>query len=66
MSDFLQTMAADAAVRFRAGECAAEAGWAFALEKRRVDAESALEGAHARMKTELINSLRTLTSQIKP
>lgn len=39
---------------------------AFALEKRRVDAGTALESAHARMLNELINSVRQMSAQIKP
>ncbi|HTI19184.1 MAG TPA: hypothetical protein VL598_16155 [Trinickia sp.] len=66
MIHFWQSMAADMRDRLRTAEWAADAGVAFALEKRRVDAQNALESAHGRMKTELINSLRQLTAQIKP
>ena len=66
MIQFLQSMAEDVGDRLRAAEWTAHAGMAFAVEKRRVDAGNALESAHARMETELINSLRQLTAQIKP
>jgi hypothetical protein len=66
MIHFWQSMAAHAADQLRTTDWAAHAGMAFAMEKRRVDAENALESAHGRMKTELINSLRQLTAQIKP
>jgi DNA-binding ferritin-like protein len=41
------------------------AALAFAEEKRRVDAQAGLDAAHSRMLTELVNSLRQLTQQIK-
>lgn len=66
MTQFWQSMAAHVADRLRTTEWTAHAGAAFAMEKRRVDSENALESAHGRMKTELINSLRQLTAQIKP
>jgi hypothetical protein len=66
MIQFLQSMAEHVGDRLRTTEWTAHAGMAFAVEKRRVDAENALESAHGRMKTELINSLRQLTAQIKP
>ncbi|MEA3119706.1 MAG: hypothetical protein QOI13_2976 [Paraburkholderia sp.] len=66
MIQFWQSMAEHMGDRLRATESTAHAGVAFAMEKRRVDAQNALELAHGRMKTELINSLRQLTAQIKP
>jgi hypothetical protein len=66
MIQFWQSMAEDMGDRLRATEWTAHAGMAFAVEKRRVDTENALESAHDRMKTELINSLRQLTAQIRP
>lgn len=47
-------------------ETTSDAAAAFAAAKRRVDAQTALHAAHARMETELINSLRQLTLQLKP
>ena len=41
------------------------AALAFAQAKRRVDAQAGLDASHSRMFTELINSLRQLTQQIK-
>ena len=66
MIQFWQSMAEHVGDRLRTTELTAHAGMAFAAEKRRVDAENALESAHGRMKTELITSLRKLTAQIKP
>jgi hypothetical protein len=66
MIHFWQSMAGHAADQRRTTEWVTHAGMAFAIEKRRVDAENALESAHGRMKTELVNSLRQLTAQIKP
>ncbi len=67
MIDFLHSTTADIrSGQLDAAERTARAGLAFAIEKRRVDAENALESAHARMMTELVNSLRQLTAQVKP
>ena len=49
----------------RATETVSRAALAFAEEKRRVDATAGLHASHSRMLTELINSLRQLTQQIK-
>lgn len=46
-------------------ETVSRAALAFAEEKRRVDAQAGLAASHSRMLTELINSLRQLTQQIK-
>ena len=46
-------------------ESVSHAALAFAQAKRRVDAQAGLDASHSRMFTELINSLRQLTQQIK-
>lgn len=51
--------------RVRTIESMSHAALAFAEEKRRVDAQAGLDASHSRMRTELINSLRQLTQQIK-
>ena len=51
--------------RASAIEFASHAALAFAQEKRRVDAQAGLDASHSRMFTELMNSLRQLTQQIK-
>ena len=51
--------------RTSAIEFASHAALAFAHEKRRVDAQAGLDASHSRMFTELMNSLRQLTQQIK-
>lgn len=53
------------AQRMYAIESVSHAALAFAQEKRRVDAQAGLDASHSRMVTELINSLRQLTQQIK-
>jgi hypothetical protein len=66
MVHFLQSMAAPAIGRSHAaGETAVHAGLAFAMEKRRIDAQFALASTHGRMMIELVNSLRQSTTHIK-
>ncbi|PMS37871.1 hypothetical protein C0Z20_03340 [Trinickia symbiotica] len=66
MIDSLQSMAARSVGQAYAVDETMRAGLEFALEKRQVDAGNALESAHGRMTTELVNSLRQLTAQLKP
>jgi DNA-binding ferritin-like protein len=53
------------AQRVRAIETVSHAALAFAEQKHRVDAQAGLDASHSRMLTELVNSLRQLTQQIK-
>ena len=66
MSMDVQAAAMDRmAQRVRAIETVSHASLAFAEQKHRVDAQAGLDASHSRMLTELINSLRQLTQQIK-
>ena len=53
------------AQRVHAIDTVSHVALAFAQEKHRVDAQAGLDASHSRMLTELINSLRQLTQQIK-
>lgn len=66
MNEISEAFAARAAGQRRAGEWAAYTGVAFALEKRKVDAEQALSYMEGHAKTELINALRTIGQQLRP
>ncbi len=66
MNEGLGGVAARAASQGQMGEWAARAGIAFALEKRQLDAEQALNYIEGHAKTELINALRTLGQQLRP
>lgn len=66
MIDVLEGFAARAADQGRAVQGMAQAGIAFALEKRAVDAEHALSYVHGRAKTELVNALRHNDGQLRP
>jgi hypothetical protein len=66
MNEVLGGYAAHAASQQRAAHWAAQTGISFALEKRRVDAESAMAHIEERAKTELINALRGIVQQLRP
>jgi hypothetical protein len=66
MNEVLGRFAARAASQQRTAQWTAQTGIAFALEKRRVDAESALAHIDGRAKTELINALRGIAQQLRP
>lgn len=66
MNEVLGGYVAHAASQQRAANWAAQTGISFALEKRRVDAESALAHIDERAKTELINALRSIGQQLRP
>jgi hypothetical protein len=66
MNEVLGSVAARAASQGQMGEWAARTGIAFALEKRNVDAEHALNYVEGHTKTELVNALRTLGQQLRP
>lgn len=66
MNEVLGGFAAHAANQGRAAQWAVQAGTAFALEKREVDAQYALIHMESHAKTELINALRNLGQQLRP
>jgi hypothetical protein len=66
MIEAVESFAASAADQRHAARWAAQAGIAFAHEKRRVDAECALASVQGHAKTELINALRNLAQQLRP
>lgn len=66
MNEVLGGFAAHAAHQSRAAQWAAQVGTAFALEKRKVDAQYALIHMENHAKTGLINALRTLGQQLRP
>lgn len=66
MNEVLGSFAARAASQGQMGEWAARTSIAFALEKRKVDAEHALNDIEGHTRTELINALRTLGQQLRP
>jgi hypothetical protein len=66
MNEVLGGYVAHAATQRRAAHWVAQTGISFALEKRRVDGESALAHIDGRAKTELINALRSIGQQLRP
>jgi|GEM_PF-3856595 len=66
MIEAVESFAAHAADQRHAARWAAQAGIAFAHEKRHVDAEYALASVQGHAKTELINALRNLAQQLRP
>lgn len=66
MNEVLGGFAAYAASQGHAARWAVQAGTAFALEKRKVDAQHALIHMQGHAKTELINALRSLGQQLRP
>ncbi|PMS20415.1 hypothetical protein C0Z18_10780 [Trinickia dabaoshanensis] len=66
MSEVSGDFVARAASQQRAAQWAAHTGVSFALEKRRVDAQSALAHIEGRAKTELINALRGIGQHLRP
>lgn len=66
MIDAVESFAARAADQRYAARWAAQAGIAFAREKRRIDAEHALAFVHGHAKTELVNAWRNLAQQLRP
>jgi len=66
MIEDVKGLAAPGAEQAHAARSTAQAGIAFALEKRNVDALSALAYIRGHAKTELINALRNLGQQLRP
>ncbi|RDU96943.1 hypothetical protein [Trinickia dinghuensis] len=66
MTKVLEQYAAYTAAQGRAAQWAAQAGVAFAFEKRKIDAEHALSHVEGHVRTELINALRNLGQQLRP
>jgi hypothetical protein len=66
MNEILEGHAVQAASQSHAAQWAARAGTAFALEKRKIDAEYALIQLEGQAKTELVNALRSLGQQLRP
>ncbi len=66
MIEGVKGFAAPAVEQARAARWTAQAGIAFALEKRNVDGQQALAYIQGHAKTELINALRNLGQQLRP
>ena len=66
MNDMLGSIAVHAASQGHAAQWTVRAGTAFALEKRKIDAEHALKHIEGHARTELINALRSIGQQLRP
>lgn len=66
MIDSLNGVSARIADQRHTAQWAAQAGIAFALEKRDVDGAHALIDVQGRATTELVNALRHISQQLRP